>query len=78
LFRLIHRDAIAGCHDDNLIILDLENMVLTGEIVERQRDRATRETKYVVRGTTLEGFAGEVAAKVGTSGKLIVITIYLC
>lgn len=29
--------------DDNLTILDLENSLLTGEIVERQRDRQTRE-----------------------------------
>jgi hypothetical protein len=62
--------------DDNLSILDLENIILTGQIVERQRDRATRETKYVIQGTTLEGVAGEVVAKVGHTGKLVVITVY--
>ena len=61
--------------DDNLSILDLENIVLTGQIVERQRDRATRETKYVIRGTTIEGYAGEVVAKVGRGGKLVIITV---
>ena len=40
--------------DDNLSILDLESIVLTGQIIERQRDRATREVKYVIQGTTLE------------------------
>jgi hypothetical protein len=25
--------------DDNLTILDLENIILTGEIIQRQRDR---------------------------------------
>ena len=64
--------------DDNLSILDLENVILTGSIVERQRDRATRETKYVIRGASLEGISGEVVAKIGRSGQLVIITIYLC
>ena len=51
---------------------------LTGKIIERQRDRTSRETKYVVQGTTLEGVAAEVVAKVGAGGKLFVITVYLC
>ena len=63
--------------DDNLSILDLENIILTGQIVERQRDRTTRETKYVIQGATLERVAGEVVVKVGNSGKLVVITIYI-
>lgn len=64
--------------DDNLSILDLENIVPAGSIVERQRDRATRETKYVIRGASLEGISGEVVAKIGRSGQLVIITIYLC
>lgn len=64
--------------DEDLSIIDLENIVLTGQIVERQRDRATRETKYLVRGVTLEGSPGEVVLKVGHGAKLIIITVYLC
>jgi hypothetical protein len=64
--------------DDNLSILDLENIVLTGQIVEHQRDRATGDAKYRIQGTTLEGASGEVVAKVGHTGKLVVITVYLC
>ena len=64
--------------DDHLSILDLENIILTGRIIERQRDRTTREIKYVIHGVTLDGAAGEVVVKVGQSGKLIVITVYLC
>jgi hypothetical protein len=60
------------------LIRTLSYVVSTHAIVERQRDRATRETKYVIRGATLEGVAGEVLAKVGQSGKLLIITIYLC
>jgi hypothetical protein len=63
--------------DDNLSILDLESVVLTGQIIERQRDRSTRETKYVIQGGTLDGTAAEVVAKVTGSGKLFVITIYV-
>jgi hypothetical protein len=64
--------------DDNLSILDLENIVLTGQIVERQRDRQTRETKYVVQGVTLEGAVAEVVSKISAGGKLFIITVYLC
>ena len=63
--------------DDNLSILDLENVVLTGQIAERQRDRVTRETKYVIQGNTLDGNAAEVVAKVGHTGRLFIITIYV-
>ena len=63
--------------DDNLTILDLENVVLSGQIVERQRDRNTRETKYVIQGGTLDGTAAEVVAKIGHSGKLYIITVYV-
>ena len=64
--------------DDNLSILDLENIVLTGQITERQRDAQTRELKCVVTGITLDGSAAEAVVKVGFTGKLVVITVYLC
>ena len=64
--------------DDNLSILDLENIVLTGEISERQRDAQTREVKCVVTCITLDGATAEAVVKIGFTGKLIVITVYLC
>jgi hypothetical protein len=64
--------------DDNLTILDLENIILTGQIVARQRDTQTREGKYVVEGITLNGYPAQAVVKIGFSGKLIVITTYLC
>lgn len=63
--------------DDNLTILDLENILLTGRIVERQKDRRTRETKTVVRGRSLDDREGEAIVKVNLSGVLYVVTIYL-
>ncbi len=64
--------------DDGLSVLDLESIVLSGDVVERQRDTRTNETKFVIAGTTLNGTAAEVVVKVGFTGKLIVITAYVC
>ena len=63
--------------DDNLTILDLENIILTGEIVKRQRDRQTGEVKCVIRGHTLNGLAAESIVKIGLTGRLVVITVYV-
>ena len=77
LSYVVSTHAAEELEDDNLSILDLENVVLTGQITERQRDRVTRETKYVIQGNTLDGNATEVVAKIGRSGRLFVITIYV-
>jgi hypothetical protein len=62
--------------DDNLSIVDLENIILTGEVVERQRDAKSREVKCVVRGDSLKGVAAGVVVKIGPTGKLFVVTVY--
>ena len=74
---VVSTHAAEELEDDNLNILDLENIVLTGEVIERQRDAKTREVKCVVAGVTLDGTAAEAVVKVGFTGKLIVITVYL-
>ena len=63
--------------DDNLTILDLENIILTGEIIERQLDHQTREVKCVIRGFTLDDLEAETIVKIGPTGRLVVITVYL-
>lgn len=63
--------------DDNLSILDLESIILTGKITERQRDAQTRESKIVISGVTLAGDRAQTVVKVGFTGKLIVITAYV-
>ena len=63
--------------DDNLTILDLETIILTGEITARQRDRKTREVKLLVSGRTIDGRAAETIVKLNPIGTLFVITIYL-
>ncbi len=62
--------------DDELTILDLETILLTGQITERQRDRKTREVKLVVRGHTIEGRAAETIVKFNQLGTLFIITVY--
>lgn len=62
--------------NDNLSILDVENAVLTGEINERQRDEHTAESKYLVVGKTLDDLYITVVAKLGSTGKLVIITVY--
>ena len=63
--------------DDNITILDLENIIFSGEIIERQRDTRTREVKCVIRGHTLDEGQAETVIKIGPTGKLYVITAYL-
>ena len=63
---------------DGLSIYDIENAILTGEIIERQKDRETSESKYVVRGEKVDGTERLVAVtKFGMSGRLIIITVYV-
>jgi len=63
--------------DDDLSINDIEQAILTGEILERQKDRVTAENKYRVRGLTLEGNEVEIIAKLSPIGKLVIITVYI-
>ena len=63
--------------DDGLSVLDLESIVLTGRIVERQRDRTSRELKVVVRGQDLAGATCCTVAKLGPTGRAIIITVYV-
>ena len=64
--------------NDGLSIFDVESAILTGKIIERQRDRKTRESKYLVRGQTVDGARiVVVATKFGRTGKLVIITVYV-
>lgn len=74
---VVSTHAAEELEDDNLTILDLENIILTGQITERQRDIQTREVKYVVSGITLDGSHAQAVTKIGFTGKLIVITVYV-
>ncbi len=62
--------------NDALSIFDVENGILTGEIVERQKDRETDEWKYLLAGKTLDDADIVVVAKLSLTDKLVIITIY--
>ena len=64
--------------DDGLTIYDVESAILTGDVIERQRDRASKERKYLVRGQTVAGdVAAVVVCKFGPTDKLIILTVYV-
>jgi hypothetical protein len=63
--------------DDNLSIFDIERAVLTGRIIERQKDRVTAEWKYLIEGETIAGGPVTVVTKLSVTGKLVIITVYL-
>lgn len=74
---VVSHHAADELEDDNLTILDLESIVLTGAITERQPDKKTGETKHIVNGRTLEGHEAETVCKVGFTSTLIFITVYV-
>lgn len=63
-------------NEDGLTIYDVESGILTGEILERQKDKVTSEWKYRIRGKTISGGKMEIIAKLGLTGKLVIITVY--
>ena len=62
--------------EDALSVFDVERTILTGKIIERQRDQATREWKYLVRGHAVDGRQVVVVSKLGSTDKLVVITAW--
>ncbi len=62
---------------DGLVLFDIEHCILTGEVVERQKDPQTLERKYLIEGETLAGEKAVVVAKIGPTGKLAIMTTYL-
>lgn len=81
--RIRSRDYVMTLHaeeemdDDGLTIYDVEHGILTGKMLERQKDRVTTEWKYRIRGKTIAGDKVEIIAKLGATGRLVIITVYL-
>ncbi len=63
--------------DDGLTYFDVENALLTGRIVGRQKDRQTDEWKYVVEGRTHGSEIAVIVSKFTYSRKLVIITVYV-
>ncbi len=62
---------------DGLVLSDIEHCILTGEVVERQKDPQTLERKYLIEGETLAGRKVVIVAKIGPTDKLVIVTTYL-
>jgi len=62
--------------EDRLTVLDVESCVLTGSVAERQRDRFTGESKYVIKGRALGGANITVVAKWLPTGRMAILTVY--
>lgn len=64
-------------NDEDLTIFDVEHGILTGKIVERQKDRETGDWKYLVKGLTLVESEIFVVTKLSSTNKLVIITVYI-
>jgi hypothetical protein len=81
--KIRRREYIMSIHaeeemnDDCLTIFDVEESILSGMILERQKDKVTAEWKYRIHGKSLAGDDVEVVAKLSPTGKLVIITVYM-
>jgi len=62
--------------DDDLSIFDIERIVLTGKIIERQKDQITKEWKYLIKGESFSNELVVVVAKPSVTGNLVIITVF--
>ena len=62
--------------EDEMSIFDVESIILTGRITERQKDSETAEWKYIVEGETIEGSSAHAVGKISVTSKLVIITVY--
>jgi hypothetical protein len=62
--------------DDDLSIYDVENCILMGEIVERQKSEVSGDWKYIIRGHSFDGDVIFVVVKTKSVGKILIITVY--
>ena len=62
--------------EDVLSIFDVERAILTGAIIERQKDSEKGEWKYIVRGQIIDGSELTVVAKLSSTNIMVIITVY--
>ncbi|HEY0606798.1 MAG TPA: DUF4258 domain-containing protein [Herpetosiphonaceae bacterium] len=62
--------------NDGLSIFNVEQVILTGQIVERQQDRQTQEWKYLIKGQTNDNLDVIVVVKHSTTA-MVIITVYV-
>lgn len=62
--------------EDALSIFDVESAILTGTIIERQKDSEKGEWKYLIRGQTMDGPEIAIVAKLSPTNRMVIITVY--
>ena len=63
--------------DDDIEVYDVEQVLLTGSLIERQKDRETHEWKYLIRGQTWDQERNVIVViKFTPTGKLVCLTVY--
>jgi len=62
---------------DDFSVFDIESAILTGRIVQRQKDADSGDWKYVVSGQCVDGRPICVVARIGSTRRaLYIITVY--
>lgn len=68
--------AIAEMAEDMLTILDVEEAILSGQVIRVEKDDP-RGTKYVVVGTALDQqILVGVVGRFASSGRYLIVTVY--
>lgn len=62
--------------NDSFSIFDIEQAILNGEIIERQKDKHLDEWKYIIQGRTDRGDAMAVVTKISKTDMVVIITVY--
>jgi len=62
---------------DGLSLDDVVRVLLRGRITARQVEMLSGEAEYLVEGRGLGGARTTVVAKLGPTGRLVIITVYL-
>lgn len=60
-----------------MFIFDVEQCILTGQIVEQQRDLLLEQWKYVLHGVSSDGEPMAVVAKLDGKNRVFIITTYI-
>lgn len=72
---VVTKHAKVEMDEDDLTIYDLEQVKLSGRIIERQNDLISGESKYRIRGAILGGEV-ETIVKISSAGYPVIITVY--
>ena len=62
--------------NDALSIFDVEQVILNGTIIERQKDRNSGEWKYIIQGRPDVGDEVVVVVKISPTNTVVIITVY--